>query len=174
MLCWREARKPDALRRKDNPVKAIFGQFKATAGIGVLMLALMVSTARAQYSIDWYKISGGGGASASGQYLVSGTIGQPDAGGPMTGGKFSLIGGFWSLCAVQTFGAPTLFIVRSDAGAILSWSATAGSFVLEQSTNLAATNGWSAVPATPVNENGFNFVTNGMASGNHFHRLRCP
>ena len=39
-----------------------------------------------QYSIDWYKIAGGGGTSTGGTYAVSGTIGQHDAGGPMTVG----------------------------------------------------------------------------------------
>jgi hypothetical protein len=63
-----------------------------------------------QYSIDWYKISGGGGTSNGGVYSVSGTIGQHDAGGPMTGGNYSLTGGFWALYAVQTPGAPLLTI----------------------------------------------------------------
>ena len=68
-----------------------------------------------QYSIDWYKIAGGGGTSTGGIYQVSGTIGQPDAGGPMTGGNYSLTGGFWALISVvQTPGAPTLYI--SDSG----------------------------------------------------------
>ncbi len=50
-----------------------------------------------QYSIDWYKVAGGGGTSTGGTYSVSGTIGQHDAGGPMTGGNYSLTGGFWAL-----------------------------------------------------------------------------
>ena len=32
------------------------------------------------YSIDWFKVSGGGGASTGGIYSVGGTIGQHDAG----------------------------------------------------------------------------------------------
>ena len=41
---------------------------------------LVVSLAWAQqYSVDWYKVAGGGGTSTNGQYSVSGTIGQPDA-----------------------------------------------------------------------------------------------
>ncbi len=55
-----------------------------------------------QYSIDWYKVAGGGGISTGGEYAVSGTIGQPDASTPMTGGNYSLTGGFWALYAVQT------------------------------------------------------------------------
>src|ERR1039457_4663640 len=58
------------------------------------------------YSIDWFKVSGGGGTSTNGQYSVSGTIGQPDASGAMSGGNYSLTGGFWSLInVVQTPGA---------------------------------------------------------------------
>jgi len=39
------------------------------------------------YTIDWYKIAGGGGTSAGGTYQVNGTIGQPDASQAMTGGS---------------------------------------------------------------------------------------
>ena len=67
-----------------------------------------------QYSIDWYKVAGGGGTSTGGTYSVSGTIGQHDASGPMTGGNYSLTGGFWALISVvQTPGAPTLYISHS-------------------------------------------------------------
>jgi len=47
---------------------------------------------RNPYSINWYKIAGGGGTSTGGTYQVSGTIGQPDASGAMTGGNYSLTG----------------------------------------------------------------------------------
>ena len=60
-----------------------------------LLLGLFASAQN--YSIDWYKIAGGGGVSTSAVYTVSGTIGQHDAGGPMIGGSYSLFGGFWSL-----------------------------------------------------------------------------
>ena len=49
----------------------------------ILILSLLfpvIGFAQA-YSIDWYKIAGGGGTSTDGTYPVSGTIGQPDAGG---------------------------------------------------------------------------------------------
>jgi hypothetical protein len=56
------------------------------------------------YSIDWFTIDGGGGTSTGGVYSVTGTIGQPDAGGLMSGGNYTLQGGFWSIQAVQTPG----------------------------------------------------------------------
>lgn len=68
-------------------------QHTLTAYLG--LAALVPAAALAQPSISWYTIDGGGGTSSGGVYSVSGTIGQPDAGGPMTGGSFSLYGGFW-------------------------------------------------------------------------------
>jgi hypothetical protein len=133
------------------------------------------STARAQsYSIDWGKVAGGGGTSTGNVYSVSGTIGQADAGGPMTGGNYSLTGGFWSLFAVQTAGAPTLFITRSGNNAILYWSANAADFVLEHKNSLVVPNGWTPVSPAPVTMNGFQYVTNGVSSANNFYRLRHP
>ena len=51
------------------------------------------------FEIDWHTIDCGGAMnSTGGGFELSGTIGQMDAGptsGPMTGGGFSLVGGFW-------------------------------------------------------------------------------
>ena len=44
-----------------------------------------------RYTID----CGGAMRSTGGDFELSGTIGQPDAGGPMVGGEFELSGGFW-------------------------------------------------------------------------------
>jgi hypothetical protein len=78
----------------------------------ILGLSLILPAAgfAQQYSIDWHKIAGGGGTSSGGQYSLSGTIGQPDASAAMTGGNYSLTGGFWALYALQTPGAPLLTI----------------------------------------------------------------
>src|SRR5437870_2462332 len=92
------------------------------------------------YSIDWYKIAGGGGTSTGGVYSVSGTIGQHDAGGPMTGGNFSLTGGFWALYAVQTVGAPTLSIKLTTTNtAQVYWTSPSTGFTLQVNTNVATT-----------------------------------
>jgi len=69
----------------------------ALALMAVLVLAFAQS-ASAQTSIDWSTVDGGGGTSSGGAFVVSGTIGQPDAGpGPagMMAGTFRLAGGFW-------------------------------------------------------------------------------
>ena len=67
---------------------------------GVAVLALLTSRSPGDdFKVPWHTIDGGGiQNSAGGGFALSGTIGQPDAGplaGPMTGGGFSLVGGFW-------------------------------------------------------------------------------
>ena len=58
--------------------------------------ALLCAQVRAQqFAIDWFTVDGGGGTSTGGVFSVSGTIGQPDA-GKMSGGNFSVDGGFWA------------------------------------------------------------------------------
>lgn len=48
----------------------------------------------APFSIDWHTIDGGGGECTDGTYTLTGTVGQHDV-GVLTGGNFSLSGGFW-------------------------------------------------------------------------------
>ena len=107
-----------------------------------LFISLSGFTALAQYSIDWFKIAGGGGTSTGGVYSVSGTIGQHDAGGPMTNGQYSITGGFWVLpIAVQATGAPALAVARAAPGqAAISWTPNTPGFVLQETLSLSPTN----------------------------------
>jgi hypothetical protein len=117
------------------------------------LCSLLCLPAFAQYAIDWHTMDGGGGTSTGAVYSVSGTIGQPDAGGPMTGGNFSLTGGFWALPqAVQTPGAPTLYITNAGPGwATLWWTPSTGTnWVLQERLNLT-TGAWSNAPSGPTN-----------------------
>jgi hypothetical protein len=73
---------------------------KFTYPLPVILIGLLVAAgaALAQGSglqVPWYTVDGGGGISAGGDYTVHGTIGQPDAGPPLSGNGFSLSGGFW-------------------------------------------------------------------------------
>jgi hypothetical protein len=59
------------------------------------LLAISLGVAYADYALDWHTIDGGGEMrSTGGSYELSGTVGQPDA-GEMSGGTYSLTGGFW-------------------------------------------------------------------------------
>lgn len=126
------------------------------------------------FSINAYKIPGGGGTSTGGLYTVSGTIGQLDT-GKLSGGNYTLDGGFWSLIAViQTSGAPALSLVRSGSNVILSWPAADAGFGLEETTSLGAPINWQVVSQTPVASSGTNTVTALILPGNKFYRLKKP
>jgi hypothetical protein len=140
-----------------------------------LLLALFLAAgALAQnYSIDWYKVSGGGGTSTGSVYAVSGTIGQHDAGGPMTGGNFSLTGGFWALIsALQTAGAPILYISQSNNTVTVYWQNVPG-WHLQQSADLAVSGSWSASSGVTAS-NGTNYLNIASPTGNLFFRLSNP
>jgi hypothetical protein len=126
------------------------------------------------YSIDWYKISGGGGTSSGGEYSVSGTIGQHDAGGAMTGGSYSVTGGFWSLISVvQTPGLPCLTISYSGGTVTISWPNTA-TCTLQQNNNLAEPAGWNACGSTVTTNSSACSITVTPPAGNLFFRLYSP
>ena len=129
-----------------------------------------------QYSIDWHKIAGGGGTSTSGVYSVSGTIGQPDAGAAMTGGNYSLTGGFWGLISlVQTPGAPLLSILRTDTNTVVvSWPSSSTGWKLQQNTNSLDPADWGDV-TDPVQDDGTSkTVAVKSPAGNRFYRLFKP
>jgi hypothetical protein len=142
----------------------------------ILSLCWLVSSLgfAQQYSIDWYKVAGGGGTSTGGTYQVNGTIGQPDAGVPMTGGNYSLTGGFWSLISVvQTPGLPNLTITHASNSVIVSWPNT-GSYTLQQNGNLAVPAGWTTSGYSITTSNGTNSITISLPTGKQFFRLSNP
>lgn len=137
----------------------------------LIFLALNVSGQ--SYSINWYKIAGGGGTSTGAQYTVSGTIGQPDASTPMTGGNYSLTGGFWAfISVVQTPGAPTLYIRQSGKTVTVYWQDVSG-WTLQQNNSLTAPLNWS--PNTSwTTSNGTNILNLTSPTGNLYFRLANP
>lgn len=61
-----------------------------------LLMGVVAGASAAQLEISWHTIDGGGVTiSTGGDFELSGTIGQPDAGPVMTNGGFELTGGFW-------------------------------------------------------------------------------
>jgi hypothetical protein len=60
-----------------------------------------------EWRIDWHSIDGGGRMMTQGSGLsLSGTVGQSDAGGVMTGQGLELTGGFWGATAVEIGSLP--------------------------------------------------------------------
>jgi len=139
------------------------------------LLSAFCFPALSQYSIDWWTVDGGGGASTGGVYAVSGTIGQPDA-STMSGGPFTLVGGFWSIvAAVQTPGAPTLRIYHTNGVVTVAWEKTAEGWVLERTNILPhITVPWPPVPGPYFSNSADFFVTTNAPMGNAFFRLHKP
>ena len=139
--------------------------------LSALFLGVLTPALRAQnYSVDWFKIAGGGGASSNSEYSISGAIGQLDASGPMTGGNFQVTGGFWSfLSVVQTPGAPLLAISYTANQAVISWPSGSSGWTLQTNINLSNTN-WENYTGPVVN----NSVTSAPPKGNVFFRLVKP
>ncbi len=81
-------------------MKKIFKNAFLALSLICLLTAIPVS---GDYEIVRHTIDSGGGTSSGGQYLVNGTIGQPDA-AYSYGGDYELLGGFWPgepLCRVN-------------------------------------------------------------------------
>jgi hypothetical protein len=93
----------------------------------------------------------------------------------MSGGNYTITGGFWSLLAVvQTPGAPLLTITHSGNNVIVSWPVSPGGFTLQQNGNLANAAGWSTYGGTASTNNGVNSITLAPPVGNLFFRLSNP
>jgi hypothetical protein len=141
--------------------------------LAVALLFFLAAPLHAQsYSINWFKVSGGGGTSTGGTYQVIGTIGQTDAGGPMTNNQYSVTGGFWAtITVVQTPGAPQLSIGPSGNSLVISWPASATNFVLQQNSDLSTAN-WINTGLPIITNGAIESVTISPPTGNLFFRLK--
>lgn len=126
------------------------------------------------YSVDWYKISGGGGTSTNAQYSIDGTVGQPDASDAMTNSQYSLIGGYWAIIqVVQTPGLPRLTLTRNATAFSISWPAT-NSVTLQQNWSITNHAGWTASGLTINTASNMSSVTFTQVTGPLFFRLTTP
>ncbi len=61
----------------------------------VLLLIGVMGQSLAQFEITKYSINSGAGVSESGNFKISGSVGQVDANVKSISGDFSISGGFW-------------------------------------------------------------------------------
>ena len=78
---------------------------KILLALAALLLLVGGAVVHAQtgggYDLSWNTVDGGGAMfSTGGSYSLGGAIGQPDA-GTLSGGGYTLVGGFWGGAAVQ-------------------------------------------------------------------------
>lgn len=139
-----------------------------------IVAGLLAASASAQYAVSWYKVAGGGGTVSNGQYTVGTTIGQHDASGPLAGGTYSLIGGFWSIYEIQTPGAPRLRVYLTTTNTVIvAWPAPSTGFHLQQNPDVGTSN-WSGVTNAVNVISGENEVSISPPLGNRFYRLIYP
>ena len=144
-----------------------------------ILVTLAIRASAQSNSIVKFAIASGGGTSTGGVMALSGTIGQPDASGPLSGGPYSVVGGFWALpVAVQTPGAPLLSVESLGGNSVrVYWPLPATGFVLDQTAALAtapATSSWSQV-SFPYQTNATHIsITVPSPTANKFYRLRKP
>jgi len=92
----------------------------------------------------------------------------------MSGGSYSLTGGFWSILAVlQTAGSPLLTITRAGSQATISWSSSATGFMLQQSSTLLP-NSWLTSTNTLTTNGGTISISVPATSGYQYFRLVNP
>jgi hypothetical protein len=85
---------------------------KMRTQVGAVFLVLVVlflptaavawANGPADYTLDWWTVDGGGGtwSDTGGQYVLNGTVGQPDA-CVWNDGTYTLVGGFWGGAVVE-------------------------------------------------------------------------
>ena len=91
----------------------------------------------------------------------------------MTGGNYSLTGGFWAfISVVQTPGAPTLYISQSGKTVTVYWQNVSG-WTLQQNNSLTPPLNWTANTSWTTS-NGTNYLNLTSPTGNLFFRLANP
>jgi hypothetical protein len=141
--------------------------------LGSALLVMFVFAAGAQpYSINWFKVAGGGGTSTGGSYSLSGTVGQQDA-GKMTGGQYGLVGGYWSVISVvPTTDSPQLNIrLTTTNTAVVYWQSPSSGFILQQKTNVTDLN-WITAPQVVTDDGTNRSIVVNPPAGRLFYRLK--
>jgi hypothetical protein len=89
------------LRWRPFPVLLV-GLLLLTPGLPGGLAGGALAQTGGSYDLTWSTIDGGGGTfSTGGSYSLGGTIGQPDP-GQLSGGSYTIIGGFWSGASIPT------------------------------------------------------------------------
>jgi hypothetical protein len=91
------------------------------------------------YDLSWNTVDGGGGAAVGGTFALTGTASQPDASVvPLTGGTYSLSGGFWP-------GAGSVSVPTCPPDIVPSGG---GDGLVNIDDLLAVISGWGSCPPT--------------------------
>ncbi len=136
------------------------------------LTAWLTSASAQQYSLQWSTLDGGGGTGTGGVYTVSGTVGQPDA-GTMSRGNYTLQGGFWGIiAAVQTPGAPYLWVALTPTNTVAVWWALSETRWQLQTTRNLLTTGCVWTECSYQTNGGTCLRIESPPAGDKFYRLK--
>jgi hypothetical protein len=139
----------------------------------LLVLAALATQAFAQYQVTQWTFDSGGGQSAGGEHVLTGSIGQPAA-GIAKSTTYHLLSGYYGFVALApTEGGPRLRILATAREVILAWPATAKDFQLQEAPSLTKPV-WSDVRQTAQPIGGEYQVRVPWQGGDRFFRLRKP
>jgi hypothetical protein len=147
-------------------------------GLFLLLLSALafsrLALAQGEFSLNWWSVAGGGSRNSGGSYALSGSSGQKDAGGSMSGGAFDLQGGFWAL-PVAAPTAPTGLAATAvlPSQINLIWqdnSSDETNFRVERSPN--GSSGWLEIAVLAANS--VSYSDTGLACSTiYFYRVRA-
>lgn len=102
------------------------------------------------FTLEWYSPGCGSETSSNGNYILVGTIAQPDS-TILAGGSYALSGGFWSSQVVpQTGEVPTLVLTEINGEIWISWAPALPGFRLEQTVDSSLSDWTNAPQGNPV------------------------
>ena len=110
--------------------------------LALLSFGVCGASALAQpYEIASFTLDAGGGVSTGGSFELHGTIGQPDAGGLLSGSAYALTGGFWGSAGTGPCNAADLALPLGtlDFSDVLAFLTAFG--VMDPAADLAAPTG---------------------------------
>lgn len=85
------------MRSKSNSWRGMSAALLLSVSLGVIAPTARTQSSGGDFEITRSTIDGGGGSSTGGDFLLSGTIAQPDASiQTASGGTYKLTGGFWA------------------------------------------------------------------------------
>ncbi len=71
------------------------GKVSLVLAMFLLLTSVTLAQSGGGYDLSWSTVDGGGGTSEGGGYTLFSIAGQPDTGPSMSGGNYTLAGGFW-------------------------------------------------------------------------------
>lgn len=150
---------------------------KTSLLLGVLMTSVSLCNAQ-MYSIPRFTIAAGGGSLAGGPYLIQGTSGQPEPGGPRAATPYVIMGGFWpgAASSLRLVSPELALFLQPDGNVLISWPLSASGFGLDESSSLGMSLNppqWNAVPF-PYQTNADRISVTVQPIGSKFYRLRSP